>query len=216
MKKKSSYVKIFFDGYSKKFEKITGFSFENRVVLSLNLFFRQGMKRRYEYVLDIIREYKIRTVLDVGCGPGIHDIEIANKFNCDVTGIDFSEQMIELANLNLSTSGDQNCKFIISELSAYSSSQKYDLVFALGVFEYIENLEDAICMSLKLSRSHIIFSLPVKFDFWMPQRYFRYKLRNCPLFFYSKSGITKILHKLSVKNYKIIKFNRDYIVHITV
>src|SRR4051812_43183114 len=72
------------------------------------------------------------TVLDIGCGAGTKSKYISEK-SFDVTGIDFSENMIEIAkrrvpNVNFEV-------FDIYDLDSYSKS--FDCIFAQAVILHI-------------------------------------------------------------------------------
>ena len=50
------------------------------------------------YVHDLIQKYRpgTKTILDLGCGTGRHDIELA-KLGYEVTGVDISADMLSIA-----------------------------------------------------------------------------------------------------------------------
>ena len=54
-----------------------------------------------EYVHKLIQKYQpgAKSILDLGCGTGRHDILLAEK-GYSVTGVDRSEEMLAVANSN--------------------------------------------------------------------------------------------------------------------
>lgn len=84
---------------------------------------------------------EMRRVLDYGCGPGDLCHRLSAK-NFDVTGIDFSEAMIEIAKKKYGKEisfylGDSKKA---KEIAAKNG--KFDCVLASMVFQFIENIEE--------------------------------------------------------------------------
>lgn len=61
----------------------------------INKLFRKGMVERFKLALNECSPNS--TILNVGCGSGRISIALAEK-GANITGIDYSSQMIELAN----------------------------------------------------------------------------------------------------------------------
>ena len=61
------------------------------------------------------KKLKQLRILEVGCGRGTASIFLAKKLKCDVLGIDFSENSIEIANKN-AIRHNVKADFIISDL----------------------------------------------------------------------------------------------------
>ena len=68
----------------------------------------------------------------------------------------------------------------------------------------------------QVSNKVVVVSLPVKWNILMLQRKVRYWLRDCPLYFYSKSRIKKIIHEAGISDYSILNLGRDYLLVIKV
>lgn len=107
--------------------------------------FRQGFRSTYyvkyglkqvsslAFILDQLKQLKFKSLCDLGCGDGRLAIEAAMDFpDCEITGIDYSERAINLAN---GFGPDVNflCKDIISE----GTTEQYDMVTLIEVFEHI-------------------------------------------------------------------------------
>jgi 2-polyprenyl-3-methyl-5-hydroxy-6-metoxy-1,4-benzoquinol methylase len=210
-------VKNFFHLYANRFQRIYKNDQKNLVEQFLDSQLRSSMFVRFKMVLDEIKISKAKTVLDVGCGPGEHDVILARELGIDVTGIDVAENMIELAkaaSLGSNTLG--LCRFILGSFTDFSSEEKFDLIFSLGVVEYIKEPSDFIMKMCNFTEGKVIFSIPVKFHWLTLQRILRYKIRNCPLWFYSKSDICTLMEKCCIRNYTIHDLGRDYLVVIKV
>ena len=79
------------------------------------------------YVDSLIKRFKpnARKILDIGCGTGLHAIELSKK-NYNVTGVDTSKEMIEIA---LKNSEDLN--FFLDLDQSFNSNEKFDAIISL-------------------------------------------------------------------------------------
>jgi len=207
-------VKRFFDGYASDFNAI--YQQEERPIINkvIDKWARSSMFRRFERVYKICQEIGVKSLLDVGCGPGYHDAILAKNLNINVTGIDVAENMISLAK-EATQKVEPACSFEVADFMTFQSEKKFDAVLSLGVVEYIMQPEPFIERMTTFSNNVVMFSLPVKWDLLTPHRMVRYKLRCCPLKFYSYSQLTTLLKGLGV-NYNIDRLNRDYLITINV
>ncbi len=66
--------------------------------------FTMGTKQEVEFLMQELELEPGMRVLDVGCGPGRHAIELA-KHGISVTGLDISERFIQVASESAATAG---------------------------------------------------------------------------------------------------------------
>ena len=93
------------------------------------------------YINDLITKFNppTKTVLDIGCGTGLHDIELA-KLRYDVTGLDISNEMIYIAKSR--NTFQDSLSFIADPELTFNSKIKYDTVVSLfHVTSYQSNAE---------------------------------------------------------------------------
>ena len=153
-------------------------------------------------------------MLDVGCGPGVHDVYFSKGLGIHVTGIDIAPSMIEIAKNNAEKNGlADKCTFKVENFDTATITEKYDASFSVGVLEYIEDPTNFIKKMMAHSK-YIIFSLPVKWHWLTPQRIVRYKLRNCPLWFYTKNDLRNLMAMSGAEKFQIKQVGRDYLVII--
>ena len=78
-------------------------------------------------------------------------------------------------------------------------------------FPVFEKNPELIFKKLKKdSNKYILASFPKKYEIFSLQRLIRYKLRNCPLYFYTKNSIRTILKNSQILDYTIIDNHREF------
>jgi len=89
----------------------------------------------------LIKVEKGMKVLDVGCGTGNFSIKLA-KMGCDVTGIDISDNMLEIARKKAEAE-NLGIKFLHMDLNDLNFIEnEFDAVFSMAAFEFVDD-EDA-------------------------------------------------------------------------
>ena len=203
---------MFWDSYASDFDSIYGTrnSFINNVV---NKMFRNCMKMRFEKTMQIIPKEKV-SVIDIGCGPGHYCFSLAQNDQRDILGIDFSENMIELATNHAKELGiEEKLKFKVMNFLEFEPPEKFDYSIMMGFVEYFENPELIMKKAVDITNRTILVSFPVAGGFLAFQRKLRYK-RRCFLRLYSYEDIKRLLEGLNISSFKIEKIQRDFFVTI--
>ena len=111
----------------------------------------------YKVILKIVKNIKINTILDVGCGEGF----TLNKFKKEgigktYKGIDYSNDAILIGkklypDLDLSQGNIYKLPF---------KNNSFDLVVCNEVLEHLENPEKGIKELIRVSKKYILLSVP--------------------------------------------------------
>jgi ubiquinone/menaquinone biosynthesis C-methylase UbiE len=135
----------------------------------------QGFHELFKTTFEILKNLKgVKTVLDVGCGPGAYCRELQKK-GYDPTGIDYAENVIKKAQKN-----HPEIKFF--QGNAYDlpfKDQTFDLTLCIGVLQCVLEPEKIIKELTRVSKKHIIISTLLrqkKVD--EPMNLLKYKLRT--------------------------------------
>jgi len=97
--------------------------------------------QRNDYVLKVISERKVKSVLDIGCGTGDLVCEIAQK-GISAIGVDFAQDMIDFALNKAKKEKLKNARFECCSVFDFDfPEQAYDVISANGFIEYISQHE---------------------------------------------------------------------------
>ncbi len=201
----SEIVKRVFDKRAEKFLQI----YEKPNLI--DRIFRKSVLARFRKALEECSRANYKSALDIGCGSGLLALKLA-QVGMDVTGIDFSSEMINMA-AQVRAGKDVKGKldFTCVNLMDFNPQQKFDVVIALGVFDYISQPQAYLEKMMSLAIKEIIVSFPAAGDIWSIQRKARYCLfKRCPVYFYKKRQIEGLCIQSGLSNFKLKRLHRDY------
>jgi len=210
-------IKKFFHGYAADFDSIYGHAKKRGVVdKMMDKLFRQSMLKRFNETLENTKNPSIQTILDVGCGSGVYDVEFL-KQGKTVVGLDMAEGMLKLSrNRTAAFKESGKISFVLADYMEHRFNQKFDAAVLMGVFDYVK---DPVSLLKKLQTEvskEIYGSFPTSGGLLTWQRKVRYNMRNCPLYFYTKKSLVDILDSAGLQGkYTIKDFGRDLFVKIT-
>ncbi|MBD3336849.1 MAG: methyltransferase domain-containing protein [Candidatus Eisenbacteria bacterium] len=213
---KSDEVQRFFEGYAADFEAIYGHSrCRNALERWIDRNLRKVMRLRFEETLRRTANPDLRTILDVGCGPG-HYCAAFLQQGKDVVGIDLSPGMLELARRRVASmehGGD--VEFVQGDYLRHRFQRRFDAACLMGFFDYTDD-PAAVLEKLKGDVSGEIYgSFPKRAGLLAASRRIRYRLRRCPLHLYSLPELRALLETCGFGGrYQIKDLGRDYFVRI--
>jgi len=164
----------------------------------VNRIFRRTMKVRVAETIQECGDLTDKTLLDVGCGAGRVSFLLAKK-GAKVTGVDYSQNMIDLAKKHKATQHLPNTEFLYGDLEQFSSDTKYDISIALGVVDYVDNAKEFISKMNALTKHKSIVSFHMRFSYNSLPRKLWLMSKHCPVKFYTKNEIVKLYASLGVK-----------------
>jgi SAM-dependent methyltransferase len=152
---------------------------------ALQRLLRPGLFNRRELALEVARDYDAPSVLDVGGGSGRIGEPILEQGAARYVDVDFSNTMLDLARERLARFGEKvelvHGDFLTAELAG-----PFDVVLALGYFDYIENAAAHIRRIGELCSGSAVASFPRWTWTKGPIRKLRYEvINNCPIFDYT-------------------------------
>jgi SAM-dependent methyltransferase len=130
-----------------------------------NLIYKdKDYKGEANYVMSLLRKYSphSRTLLDLGCGTGKHEIYFV-KNNFKVTGVEISGEMIDIAKQELMI---ENFEILQGDIRYIQLDRKFDSVLSLFHVISYQTSNDDIINTLKVVKSHIKENGVFIFDCW--------------------------------------------------
>ena len=153
---------------------------------------RRAFERRQQLAVSVVTGHPGGDVLDVGCGSGrIGEAVIVAGADAYV-GIDLSSQMLALARRRLA--GFDSVKLIEGDFLDVDLPRTFDVVLALGVFDYLADPARAAAWLRARCDSTLVASF-TRWD-WVkaPLRHFHYEVvHRCPIFDYTETRAQELL-----------------------
>lgn len=130
------------------------------------LYSHRDIKAEVDFLEKIFRKHSkvpVRNVLDVGCGTGIHSVELARR-GYTVVGVDASQAMIERAREK--SQGINNLSFLVADARRLTLPTTFDAAIAMyGVISYF-TLDEDVLDFLRSIRSSLNPGSIFVFDTW--------------------------------------------------
>jgi 2-polyprenyl-3-methyl-5-hydroxy-6-metoxy-1,4-benzoquinol methylase len=180
----------------------------------VNKRYRPDIYERYRLTLEHVENNRLKTVLDVGCGSGRYEIGLAKLGVERVLGIDVSPGMIQLAKQSTQEYSSQ-LEFRVQDFTDFQTSEMFDLVMAMGVFDYIQEPAPVLRRMRALARHSVIASFPSISWYRTPIRKVRYFFKRCPVYFYHQPDIESLAKEAGFVRSEIMKIKgagQDYFV----
>jgi 2-polyprenyl-3-methyl-5-hydroxy-6-metoxy-1,4-benzoquinol methylase len=183
----------------------------------LNRTFRRDIYERFRLSLEHVGKYGLRTVLDVGCGPGRYEIGLAQIGVQKVVGIDVSPGMIQLAQQLCRKSGvtASSVEFLRQEFMNFQNRDGFDVVLAMGLFDYVPDAIPMLQRMRSFAKHSVIASFPSISWYRTPIRKMRYLAKGCPVYFYRRTVIDALAEAAGFARHEITKIEgagQDYFV----
>jgi len=210
----SDRTRSFFDGYAADFGGI--YSTSKGVLKNwINRTFRASMMLRYAKTLEGCSPVQGKTVLDIGCGPGLYSVALAERGAGRVVGLDFAEGMLKLARERASLAWVAGrCDFRNQDLFSFDEHESFDYVILMGFMDYMAEPSKVIAKVLTLARSKALLSFPMDGGFIAWLRKLRYR-RRCDLFLYTRRQVEELFLPFTGVDVEIQNITQDFFVTIS-
>jgi 2-polyprenyl-3-methyl-5-hydroxy-6-metoxy-1,4-benzoquinol methylase len=198
-------VKHRFEWDAKDFAAIYGDS--SAASRLFNRLFRKAIFDRYEITMKESGVPAGKAFLDIGCGSGVYSVELAKRGASRVLGLDFSEPMLTMArdSARQANVGDRT-EFVRDEFVSHDfGGEKFDLVFAMGVFDYLEQPAPFLTKMAKLSRGKVVASFPAYSMVRGTARRLRYRLTGRgDVFYYRPQDVSALASSAGIARHVLV------------
>ena len=145
------------------------------------------------------------SILEIGCGLGIWTRNVGDKCR-EITAVDISKNMIQEAKKNANM---RNTKFVVSDFLSFKSNKKFDKIFAVRSFEYLDNIEDGLKRVREMLRPGgkfvmITKSKPCMWDFVYHERWKRSGFKQNKVPFIKLRGLLRSLGFINIKIHPVV------------
>lgn len=123
----------------------------------------KSYEEEVDYIINLLLDNSVNdlsTILDLGCGTGKHDYLLTNK-GYKTTGVDISEQMVNIARTNY-----PNLDFINKDLRTLNLNKRFDAVLSLFHVASYQTSNDDLENYFKTASNHLNIGGLFIFDFW--------------------------------------------------
>ncbi|MEX0736121.1 MAG: class I SAM-dependent methyltransferase [Bacteroidota bacterium] len=182
----------------------------------LDRIFRKDMYERFVFTIQHAAPYEGKTFLDVGCGNGVYAIELAKKGAAGVVGLDIASNMIDQARQSAEHEHlADRCSFVHTDLLQYSPGSRFDVAIGIGLFDYVRNPLPVLRRMREVTNDKIIVSFPRLWTWRAPLRKVRLTVRGCPVYFFTRTRIMKLLHEAGFQEHQIYRVGKLFCVVAT-
>jgi predicted TPR repeat methyltransferase len=191
----------FFDAHARQFDRIyRETSFLKRTV---NAVLRPAIFERSKVLLREVQRLDRPTLLDVGSGSGVNSLSALEAGASFAVGVDVAPQMISLAQERAVEAGlADRCRFELVDFMEWTSDERFDVVAALGVFDYVADWREFFARMAEHAATSVVGSFPGR-GYRGAIRQVRYRIRRCPLFLYDLDAVTRHARDLGMSETKV-------------
>ena len=167
--------------------------------------YRSDMFLRFALSFEALGDLKGKNVLDIGCGSGPYVVEALRRGASKVTALDPAPNMLGLVQDRLEKQGLVDRCQLVNGLFPEVEPVPHDHVIVMGVLDYVESASRFLKALRSVVRLSAVVSFPSTHWFRTPFRKIRYRLRNCPVYFYNEAEIRQLGAEAGFRTVKIHK-----------
>jgi 2-polyprenyl-3-methyl-5-hydroxy-6-metoxy-1,4-benzoquinol methylase len=164
---------------------------------SLDRWLRRDIYQRYEWVMKEAGPADLRgmKICDIGCGSGRFVASLAKR-GAQVTGVDFAPDMLKLSAELVEKEGvADRCKFVLSDALNWKTDEKFDLVIAIGFWDYVADPLPTLKVIRSLTKTTFLSAWPRAGTLRAGIRKVRLKADGCPVYFFTLPQVEDLLQR---------------------
>jgi cyclopropane fatty-acyl-phospholipid synthase-like methyltransferase len=168
--------------------------------------YRHDMFARYALTFERLGDLTGKRGLDIGCGSGPYVAEAIKRGAAHVVALDPAPAMLELTRRRIEHLGQLD-KLTIREgyFPQAAPPGPFDFAIIMGVLDYVADPVAFFKGLRAILTGRAAVSFPSTHWFRTPFRKVRYRLRNCPVYFYDEARIRSIGREAGFGTVDIVK-----------
>jgi cyclopropane fatty-acyl-phospholipid synthase-like methyltransferase len=184
----------------------------------VNQTLRKAVFERYEITFRQAGDVTDKKVLDVGCGSGVYSVDFARRGARRVLGVDFSENMLDLARREAEQHGvADRCEFVLADFMELDLEERFDVSVAMGVFDYVPEQVPFLRKMAELTTGKVIVAFPGHSLLREPARRLRYRLSGKgEIYLYDRETVERIAAEAGLRDREIIRIHSSGGVYVLV
>jgi ubiquinone/menaquinone biosynthesis C-methylase UbiE len=152
-------------------------------------------------------------VLDVGCGSGRFSVAVAKAGVREVLGLDFAPSMLDIARQLAERQGvGDRCRFEAGDFMERKFAEPFDIALAIGLFDYVADCAPFLRKMRRVSRVKVVATFPRRWTWRAPLRKLRLALRGCPVFFFTRPQVERLMAEAGFQRFTIERIGKIYFV----
>ena len=161
---------------------------------ALDGWLRRDMFQRFDWVMEMAGGVENNRICDIGCGSGRFVAELAKRGARRVVGVDVAPEMLRLASQHVAASGvAARCKFVLADVEHWMTGERFDLVIAIGFWDYIEDPKSRLARIRRLCQRRFLSAWPRADTVRARLRKARLSALDCPVYFYRRDAVCQLL-----------------------
>ena len=166
---------------------------KNPIARGLDRWLRRDIYQRFEWVMSQAGDARGMKICDIGCGSGRFVTSLAKR-GAEVTGVDFAPEMLKLgAQLAHKEGVADRCKFVLSDVLDWKTDERFDLVIAIGFWDYVADPLPRLQVIRKLTKTTFLSAWPRAATLRAAIRKVRLKADGCPVYFWHLAQVEDYL-----------------------
>jgi 2-polyprenyl-3-methyl-5-hydroxy-6-metoxy-1,4-benzoquinol methylase len=166
---------------------------KNPIARNLDRWLRRDIYQRFEWVMSQAGDLRGMKVCDIGCGSGRFVASLAKR-GAQVTGVDFAPEMLKLGGQLAEKEGvAERCKFVLSDVLDWKTDEHFDLVIAIGFWDYVADPLPRLQVIRQLTKMTFLSAWPRAATLRAAIRKVRLKADGCPVYFWHKDQVEAYL-----------------------
>ena len=184
-----------------QFKRPSGFF--GRVVSKIMI---KGNSPEYDKIIPELEINQNESILEIGYGHGVGIDRIASKYNCRISGIDFSELMFrEASKRNKKHIENKKVELRYGDfLNSEMVTNKYDKVFCLNVIYFWDRLDEPFVKIRRGLKEGGLFCM------YMAHRDDLAKVRFTKDGIFNKYSIVQVVDHLKLSGFQAISYQFDH------